>query len=264
MKKYLFVYRTSLQRFVQYRSELVIDFVGKIVIPIGVQLLLWRAVTQATDTGTIANYSFEALVQYSLFSIVIYNLMKADYAEREIARSIREGELNKFLSKPIDFALYYFAVFLADNTPVIISALLLYAVCSALGIIVPDVLAVGLCAIATLCGMAVAYLMGFLVAMLAFWMDEVWTLFVMKNLTLWFLTGQLVPLDMFPKVVQEIGKFLPFGYLAYFPTKILTASLSLSEVGIGLLTILSWVAVFYIIYKLFWSFALHKYGAFGG
>lgn len=264
MKKYLFVYRTSLQRFVQYRSELVIDFVGKILIPIGVQLLLWKAVTEATDTGEIANYDFDALARYSLFSIVIYNLMKADYTEREIARSIREGDLSKFLSKPIDFALYYFAVFLADNTPVMVSAMLLYALCGALGIITPDVLAVMLCAIATLSAMAVAYLMGFLVAMLAFWMDEVWTLFVMKNLTLWFLTGQLVPLDMFPKVVQEIGKFLPFGYLAYFPTKVLTASLSTAEVALGLLAVLSWVVVFYIAYKLFWSLALRKYGAFGG
>jgi ABC-2 type transport system permease protein len=118
--------------------------------------------------------------------------------------------------------------------------------------------------LATLSGMAVAYLMGFLIAMLAFWMDEVWTLFVMKNLILWFLTGQLVPLDMFPQEVQKVSKFLPFGYLAYFPTKVLTAALPLSEIVSGLGIILSWVVVFYIAYKLFWSYALRKYGAFGG
>ncbi len=264
MRKYFFVYRTSLQRFVQYRSELVIDFVGKIFIPIAVQLLLWKAVTESTDTGKIADYNFDELVRYSLFSIVIYNLMKADYAEREIARAIREGELNKFLSKPIDFALYYFAVFVADNTPVIIFALFIYIGGSTVGLITPQVWAVGLCALATLSGMAVAYLMGFLIAMLAFWMDEVWTLFVMKNLVLWFLTGQLVPLDMFPEAIQQASKFLPFGYLAYFPTKVLTAALPLSEIISGLCIILSWVVVFYIAYKLFWNFALRKYGAFGG
>jgi ABC-type uncharacterized transport system, permease component, COG4587 len=95
-----------LQRFVQYRSEWSL-ILWQNLIPIVVQLLLWKAVTESTDTGKIANYDFDELVRYSLFSIVIYNLMKADYVEREIARAIREGELNKFLSKPIDFALYY-------------------------------------------------------------------------------------------------------------------------------------------------------------
>jgi ABC-type uncharacterized transport system, permease component, COG4587 len=147
---------------------------------------------------------------------------------------------------------------------VIIFALLIYIGCSAVGFITPHVWAVGLCALATLSGMAVAYLMGFLIAMLAFWMDEVWTLFVMKNLVLWFLTGQLVPLDMFPEAIRQASKFLPFGYLAYFPTKVLTVALPLSEIISGLCIILSWVVMFYIAYKLFWNYALRKYGAFGG
>lgn len=264
MKKYLFVYRTTLQRFVEYRSELVIDFVGKLFIPISVQWLLWKAVTESTDTGQIASYDFPSLIQYSLFSIVIYNLMKTDYTEREIARAIREGDLNKFLSKPVDFAAYYFAVFLGDNTPVIVSGIALYLVCAAVGMLSVNGLMLVCAVVAIFLAMAVAYLMGFLIAMLAFWMDEVWTLFVMKNLVLWFLTGHLVPLDMFPASVQALCKLLPFGYLAYFPTKVLMHKLPLSEVLWGLGAVLSWAVVFYISYKLFWNYALRKYGAFGG
>ncbi|MCS7013672.1 MAG: ABC-2 family transporter protein [Chloroherpetonaceae bacterium] len=264
MRKYFFVYRATLQRFVEYRSELVIDFVGKIFIPISVQGLLWKAVTESTETGRIASYDFSSLIQYSLFSIIIYNLMKTDYTEREIARAIREGDLNKFLSKPIDFATYYFAVFLGDNTPVIVSGMLLYLACAATGILSMNWLMLGCTILATFLGMVVAYMMGFLIAMLAFWMDEVWTLFVMKNLVLWFLTGHLIPLDMFPPVVQTLSRVLPFGYLAYFPTKLLTNQLTLSETLWGLGAVLSWAMVFYISYKLFWNYALRKYGAFGG
>lgn len=263
MKKYLFVFRTSLQRFVEYRGELVMDVIGKIVLPMFVQFILWQAIT-ADSGGSFAGYDFARLMEYMAFSILIFNLMNVNFVEREIANAIREGDLNKFLSKPIDFMLYYFAVFLADNFPVFVASFALYLAAAATGWIalVPLNLTLGL--IVIFAGMFLAYIMSFLIAMLAFWMEEVWTLFVMKNLTLWFLTGQLIPLDLFPDEAQRVMRLLPFGYLSYFPAKVLTNSLALPDIGFGLGVMAAWSILFYLLYAASWNYALNKYGAFGG
>ncbi|MBC8043662.1 MAG: ABC-2 family transporter protein [Rhizobacter sp.] len=263
MKKYFFVFRTSLQRFVEYRSEIVLDIGGKVLLPIFVQGVLWSSVT-ATAGGTLAGYTLGGLITYVVFSIIIYNLMNVGFVEREIANAIREGDLNKFLSKPVDFMLYYFFVFLADNLPVFAASLVLGGLAAAFGVVAvqPQNFAFGITAI--ILAMYLSYIIAFLIAMLAFWMEEVWTLFVMKNMSFWFLTGQIIPLDLFPPEVQETMKFLPFGYLAYFPTKILTNRLAPPEILFGLTVICAWIFFLTLLYKLFWDYALRKYGAFGG
>ncbi len=264
MRKYWFVYRTSLHRFIEYRGELAIDAVGKVLIPISVQYLLWRAITGSAADGKIAGYDFPSLFQYSVFSILIFNLINTDFVEREIARSIREGDLNKFLSKPVDFALYHFMMFVADCTPVMSAGVIVYALSALFGAVAASLVHFIFGALMIFVAMIVAFHLAFLIALLAFWMDEIWTLTTMKNLTLWFLTGQLIPLDMFPDSAQRILKFLPFGYLSFFPAKIFTGSLAVDEILFGFAVVCSWAMLLYLSARLFWNYALHKYGAFGG
>lgn len=264
MKKYLFVYRTSLQRFVEYRSELVIELAGKIVLPIFVQLVLWKAILASSLTGEISGYDFAQLARYLILSILIFNLMRVDHIEREIARAIREGDLNKYLSKPIDFMFYHLMIFLADSSPLIFGTAVTYAILILSGIMTVSLTNVLLGIIVICCSIFVAYMMSFLTAMLAFLMDEIWTISAMKNMVLWFLTGQLIPLDMFPENAQSVMQFLPFGYLSYFPAKIFSNNFSTPEILYGLGILFGWVLVFYVAYRISWRYAIRLYSAFGG
>jgi ABC-2 type transport system permease protein len=264
VKKYLFVLRASLRRMVEYRSEIVMDTFGKIVLPIGVQLILWKAIIVSNSTQHIAGYSFSDLMQYVVIAILISNFTRVERVEREISGSIREGGLNKFLAQPVDFMLYYFFVYLGDSMPSVVGGTLVYGALCATGVVSVSVAAMLCGLLIILLAAFISYMFSFLLAALAFWMDEVWTLFVMKNLLLWFLTGQLIPLDMFPPAAQRVMSYLPFGYLSYFPTKVLTGRLTFDEIGFGLSVTLAWSAVLYTAYKLFWNYALRRYSAFGG
>lgn len=264
MKKYLFVYRTSLQRFIEYRSELAIDLIGKILIPIFVQLVLWQAIILSSQTGEVSGYKFADLTRYLILSILVFNLMRVDNIEREIARAIREGDLNKYLTKPIDFMIYHFMIFLADSTPLIAGTVITYAFLTISGIVVTPMINVLLGTSVIVLAIFVAYMMSFLTGMLAFVMDEIWTISAMKSMTLWFLTGQLIPLDMFPERAQTIMQFLPFGYLSYFPTKIFIDSFSLQEIIFGLEILFGWTIIFYLLYRISWYYAVRVYSAYGG
>jgi ABC-2 type transport system permease protein len=264
MKKYYFVFRTSLQRFVEYRSEIYIDVVGKIGVPIVVQYLLWSAVIASMPNRQIGNYAFGDMMRYLIFSTVIYNFMQVNFVERQIARGIREGELNKFLTKPLDFMLYNFMVFLADSAIIFVASVVVLIGCMIAGLVTVEPLMLLFGIISILSAMLLNYILAFMICLLAFWMEEIWTLFVMKNMSLWFLTGQVIPLDLFPERLQVVMKYLPFGYLAFFPAKIFTGKLTLNEIAFGFGVQTVWLFVFYAAYRMLWRVALKRYEAFGG
>jgi ABC-2 type transport system permease protein len=264
MKKYFFVYRASLQRFVEYRGEIVMDVVGKILVPIFVQSILWQAVMASSKTNSIAGYDYENMFRYVVLSILVYHFVKVDSVERQISNSIQEGSLNKFLAQPIDFSLYHFATFLADSTPVILGGILVYSAMLWAGFVSATWFQIASGVLMLFFGLLISFFLAFLIAALAFYMDEVWTLFVMKNMSLWFLTGQVVPLDMFPESAQRILKILPFGYLSFYPTKIFLGQLPIEEIIFGLQVVFLWSFLLYFVHKLFWNFALRQYSAFGG
>ncbi|MFQ3599632.1 MAG: ABC-2 family transporter protein [Chloroherpetonaceae bacterium] len=264
MKKYFFVYRTSLQRFVEYRGEILMDISGKILLPIFVQSILWRAVIESTPDGQIAGYTYEAMFQYVVLSILIANFVKVDSVERQISNAIKDGTLNKFLAQPVDFALYNLMTFFADSTPVLLGGAIVYGVMLWTGFVSATAFQILSGMLVLLFGLFISFLLAFMIAALAFYMDEVWTLFVMKNMSMWFLTGQVIPLDMFPESVARVLKFLPFGYLAFVPTKIFTGAFSTQEILFALSVVFCWTLGLYLLYKIFWTYSLRQYSAFGG
>ncbi|MDX2130274.1 MAG: ABC-2 family transporter protein [Chloroherpetonaceae bacterium] len=263
-KKYWWVYRTSLRRFVEYRSELFIDLLGKLFIPITVQVVLWSAIFESDSKAEIGGYSYLQMVRYVVMSLLIANLMRVDRIEREIAASIRDGDLSRFLIKPIDFMTYQFTAFLADVTPVFAGFFVLYLGSLVIGVVELNGYAVSIAFITLLVGMYLSYMMGFLIALFAFMMDEIWTLFVMKGLLFWFITGQILPLDFLPKPLFETLSFLPFQFLSYFPAKAFLGQLSTESLNLGLLLSLVWSMIFYAAYRLIWKLSIHRYAAFGG
>lgn len=264
MKKYFFVYRATLLRFVEYRGEILMDIIGKILVPIFVQSVLWQAVMASSLSQSISGYTYEEMFRYIILSILVYHFVKVDSVERQISNAIKDGSLNKFLAQPIDFSLYHFATFLADSTPVTLGGVLAYLAMLSTGFLSATLLDVALGSLMLGFGLLISFYLAFLIAALAFYMDEVWTLFVMKNMSLWFLTGQILPLDMFPDSAQRILKFLPFGYLSYYPTKIFLGQLAFEEIRFGLQVVFLWTLALYLLYKFFWNFALRQYSAFGG
>jgi ABC-2 type transport system permease protein len=187
-----------------------------------------------------------------------------DSVERQISNAIKDGSLNKFLAQPVDFALYNLMTFLADSTPVLLGGIIVYGMMLFTGFVSATAFQIFSGVLVLLFGLFISFLLAFMIAALAFYMDEVWTLFVMKNMSMWFLTGQVIPLDMFPESVSPLLKFLPFGYLAFVPTKILTGTFSTEEILFALLIVFCWTLGLYLLYKIFWTYSLRRYSAFGG
>ena len=78
------------------------------------------------------------------------------------------------------------------------------------------------------------------------------------------MSGYLVPLDLFPKAVQQIALVLPFRFLLSFPVELMLGKLTRGG-ALGLLGAQwAYVAAALLATNLVWRAGLRRYSAYGG
>jgi ABC-2 type transport system permease protein len=68
-----------------------------------------------------------------------------------------------------------------------------------------------------LCGLVVGNLWVLAIGLLAFWTEEVSPLFWIMQKLVFILGGMFIPIDLFPKGLAAVARFLPFAFSAYWP-----------------------------------------------
>jgi len=79
-----------------------------------------------------------------------------------------------------------------------------------------------------------------------------------------FISGQMLPLDLLPDPWRTLLKFLPFQYMAYFPAVVFLGKIKGVDLAWGLLGELTWAVVFIILARALYRLGLRRYSAFGG
>jgi ABC-2 type transport system permease protein len=77
------------------------------------------------------------------------------------------------------------------------------------------------------------------------------------------LGGLFAPLSFYPQAVQDIARFTPFPYMLGLPAELLSGRASTASALWGILILLAWTAVFWVVREVMWRVGLKKYGAVG-
>jgi ABC-2 type transport system permease protein len=185
-----------------------------------------------------------------------------------VAEEIRTGELVRALLKPVPHIGYTLAMACAERLvalPVVLGAALGVVWVALPWVTVSVVLERLLWALPfLLCGMVVNFLLGLGISYLAFWLDEVWTLHVVKDISLWFLAGQLLPLSLLPEGLRQLSEWLPFQFVAYVPAGILSGLLPVEQLpAFGIRAVL-WCGLLAAAVALLWRAGIRRFGGYGG
>src|SRR3954462_11607229 len=84
------------------------------LIPLAGTVFLWRAVFQERGGG-LHGYDYGSMIYYYLLTILVSNLVTPTEDEWQIASDIREGQINSFLTKPLNYLGYRFSIFLSGR-----------------------------------------------------------------------------------------------------------------------------------------------------
>src|SRR6201987_4245650 len=84
------------------------------LIPLAGTVFLWAAIFKERGGG-LHGYDYASMIYYYLLTILVSNLVTPTEDEWQIAADIREGQINSFLTKPMNYLGYRFSIFLSGR-----------------------------------------------------------------------------------------------------------------------------------------------------
>lgn len=261
MKGTLRIARTLLSVYyaymVEYRAELLL-WVLSGTFP----LILMGIWAHASESG---QFDFQPVefIRYFL-AVFIVRQFTVVWVIWDFEREVLEGKLSSYLLQPIDPVWRYFFGHFAERFARLPFAFILIALFFWLypqAIWVPNPAGLGLGLIAIALSFCLRFLMQYTFALFAFWterasaIEQFWFLFYL------FLSGMIAPLEMFPDQVREGVLWTPFPYFIYFPASLLVGLPV--DLWRGLLTILGWGLIFFLVNRWLWYRGLKQYSGMG-
>jgi ABC-2 type transport system permease protein len=264
--KYRHAFLTGLQSNIVYRWNFAVRGCFS-VFHLVVIFILWGAV-YAGQTR-IGGFDLAQTLTYFVSLIVLQFFIGAFNEDYQISEEIRNGLINQFLLKPINYFGYRFSIFSAAR--LVSGSLALVPLILLLPLIRHQValppldawrLVIGLPAIALagLIQFSIAYCFG----LLTFWFLEIQGFVILSMAVEALLGGQMFPLDLMPPGFLRIAELLPFYYQMYFPAAILTGRIDFARATSGLVIQAGWVVALLAFTQFLWVRGLRRHTAVGG
>ena len=229
--------------------------------------ILWGA-TFAGQTG-VAGFDLRQTLTYFIVVLILQFFISAMNEDYEVSEEIRNGLINQFLLKPINYFAYRFSIFAAARLvsgslallPILIAAPFLYHYVSLPSAGWTYVAAVP----ALLMSACIQFTLAYCFGLLTFWFLEIQSFVILSLAIETVFGGQVFPLDLLPRWLYEASSYLPYYYQMYFPAALLTGRIGTPEEALrGLVIQLFWVFALYGVAQLLWTRGLRRHTAVGG
>lgn len=248
---------------VEYRGALVVYMLNAVVSPV-ISLLVWLTVS---EQDVDLPYDRSQLVTYYILLSGV-SVVTASWLASWVAEQISLGGLSPWLLRP---APSYILAQAAENIgeklvklplllPMVGAVILVFKESLRLS---TDLWAWLLFALALPMAAVVAFLLDFVIGLLAFWVQDVKGVIRVNMLIGAFLAGQFVPLAFLPESLAGFLEAQPFRYTLSFPLEVLTGDLSRGALARGFAWQTFYCISLWIGYRLLWRRGLRTYSATG-
>jgi len=104
---------------------------------------------------------------------------------------------------------------------------------------------------------------GWTLALAAFWTTRVSAINNLYFTLQIFLSGQMVPLSVFPDWLQAATWLLPFRWMVAFPVELGLGRLDEGQIAVGFAMQLAWTVISFLGLWVLWRSAIRRYTAVG-
>ncbi|MBS0662795.1 MAG: ABC-2 family transporter protein [Verrucomicrobia bacterium] len=266
MRKYAHSFLVGLQSNLVYRWNFAVRGFFSLF-HLAVVFILWGAAYSGTKA--IGGFSFGQTLTYFLVMLVMQFFVGAFNEDYQISEEIRNGLINQFLLKPINYFLYRFSIFVAARLvtgllillPLLVAVPLLHDYLT----LPSDLWRLPLGLVAMVQSALIQFSIAYCFGMLTFWFLEIQGFVILSMAVESILGGQMFPLDLLPGGIYRAAQFLPFYYQTYFPVAIFTGRLNdPGAVAQGLAIQFGWVVILLSVNQLLWTRGLRRHTAVGG
>lgn len=256
-KRYKLFISAGMLELITYRVNFFLYRIGD-VMGAFVAFYLWRAVFSSSHQSLIRGFSLSDMTFYIIMSFVTNLLTKSD-SSFMIGEEVKDGSIIMRLLRPVHFAASYlfteigfrWLVFVSVGLPFLIIIIGLKLLSG------QPILQISLMALTYLFSLILAFLINFFFNICfgfsAFVFKNLWGSNLLKNSLVAFMSGSLIPLSFFPKIIADILSFLPFSSLIYTPVMIIVGKYNISQMIQAVLLQLFWLLVMIALSQIIWK-----------
>lgn len=236
--------------------------VGSLVLRVYILRALWTAL-YAQNAAPI-NLPLHSMITYATIAMLMSLILEVD-GTRLIREKLREGTIATDLMKPISVPLYFFSDGIGQTllhailvVPSLLCALLLVHI----DLAPPATFAAFLLAFSV--GYGVNFFLNFLMNCVAFWTLETFAAQLIVRWVSDLLSGQVIPLMLFPGIVGRIVFALPFAAIYSTPLLIYVGVIPPAQWAASIAIQLMWLVLFAALSTMVWRAASNRVIVQGG
>ena len=259
---YSTLFRTDLALQLQYRAEMVIWLINRIVESL-VFLSVWSAVARSQG-GQVGGFSSADFAAYYITMMMMGHLTFTWFMF-EFEYRVRSGAFSPLLLQPLH------PIHRDIATNIAYKFLTLAVMLPTLGLMVwvfdpafdPPAWAVWACIPVVLLAFMMRFFVEWALALVALWTTRTAAANQVYFAALLFFSGQMAPLSLMPEWLQALAAVLPFRWMLSFPTELLLGRLTPIEVLWGMAAQVTWLVLSWGLLAAVWSRGLRRYSAVG-
>jgi ABC-2 type transport system permease protein len=244
-----------------YRWEFLFEILGSAFVPAAIQLVIWHAMFTVNGAQTVGGMTYGQAIQYTLVSMMFTQVRGGNH-DFELQEMIRSGGLSNYLLRPIGVVEFVYLRGIAPKIFTAAFALVIGAVVGWMFGLSPLNLLVAM--FFAFAGNIIHYQISAALAATAFAWEEAYSILMVKNMLVSLLSGELIPLNLFPASFAWIWQWSPFYLYVYAPTRIASGEWPLSSLGPHLAWAAVWLLAGWLAIKATWGFGIRKYLSLGG
>lgn len=244
-----------------YRIEFLFEVLGSAMVPAAIQWVLWYAMFKIGGATEIAGMSYQDMVHYTLVSLLFSQIRGGDH-DFELAEMIRSGQLSNYLLRPVSVVEFVYLRGVAPKLFLALSCLVIGVILSFFIHLDPTRM-IGAMFLAII-GNVIHYQLGAALASVSFYWEEAYSILMVKNMLVNLLSGELIPLNLFPSAMSWIWKSTPFYLYVFGPAQYALGRWSqvefMEQLGISLI----WLGVGWVLIRITWLSGIKRYLSLGG
>ena len=253
----------ALAAMIQYRGEGMLWALWGVIYP-AVSLAMWEAALAGSNSQSLNGFDARDFAAYFLMSMVVAHVTAA-WDLYEMGWLVRSGSFSPQLLKPI--LSVWNSVVGNLSYKIVICAILIPIWAGFAWYTQPRLAAgglqIGLGLLALGLGAVINYILGYSLALIAFWttrIDAVGEFWFGGSL---IFGGRLAPLGLLPGVLQWLAWLMPFKWIVWFPCEALMGRISTVDICAGLAVQSAWVAIGVVFFRIMWRAGRKQYAAVG-
>jgi ABC-2 type transport system permease protein len=244
-----------------YRIEFLFEVLGSAVVPAAVQWVLWYALFKVGGQTEVAGMRYGDMVLYTLVSLFFSQVRGGDH-DFELAEMVRTGQLSNYLLRPVGVIEFVWIRGIAPKLFIAGAGLVIgMAVAPFFGLQPARMIGAMLMA---LIGNIIHYQFSAALAAASFYWEEAYSVLMVKNMVVSLLSGELIPLFMFPASMKWVWQSTPFYLFVFGPTQYVlghwTHAEFLRQLGMSVL----WLAGGWLLCRVTWGLGFKRYLSLGG